>query len=225
MEKNYKPTIEFRNVEFSYPGSEPLFQKLFLKFKKGQFYLINGDSGAGKSTLLKLMNRLEDPVEGDILFNRKPLTEYTPQALRRRILYIQQVPVVVEGSVRDNLQLPFTFKENRKSEKSDDASLSTLMNTFRLTGIRLDDNAQSLSVGQRQRICLIRGLLLSPDVVLMDEPTSALDEESSRVVDVFVEKLCRESGRTIIMVSHRKFISESVFPMILKMEAGKLIEV
>ncbi|MBW1899753.1 MAG: ATP-binding cassette domain-containing protein, partial [Deltaproteobacteria bacterium] len=178
-----KTVIQISDVSFSYHGKQALFTNISITLKKGCFYLINGPSGEGKSSFLRLINRLEDPTKGQILFNGSPLSSYHPPLLRRHILYIQQTPSVIDGSIRENLLLPYTFKSNKDLAKPDDKILLTLLKDFRLDGIRLDDHAQNLSVGQLQRLCFIRGLLLSPELILLDEPTSALDDESSRIVE------------------------------------------
>jgi len=222
---NKKNIIEFINVTFSYSEGSVLFKDLSLKFRPGTFYLIKGPSGMGKSSLLKLMNRLEDPLDGAILFKGRSLESYQPQALRRLIIYIQQTPIVINGSVRDNLLLPFTFKNNSNLTKPDDNKLNEFIDEFDLNKINLNDNAQNLSVGQLQRICLIRGLLLSPEVILLDEPTSALDEESCRIVESSAVRLCREYGQTVIMVSHKKFDPGQIIPTVLELADGQVREV
>lgn len=99
------------------------------------------------------------------------------------------------------------------------------MDEFHLGNVKLDSNAENLSVGQLQRICLIRGLLLSPEVILLDEPTSALDDESCRIVESSVVRLCLVSGKTVIMVSHRKFEPEGITPVIHELADGRFREV
>ena len=95
------------------------------------------------------------------------------------------------------------------------------MEDFFLTGLKLDDNAQILSVGQKQRLCFIRGLLLSPEVLLLDEPTSALDEESARVVEEAVEDYCA-SGLTVLMITHGKINLKRVSPRVLSLANGRI---
>jgi putative ABC transport system ATP-binding protein len=198
MEKD-TPIIEFSKVTFSFSDTEALFDNLSLKLNAGNFYLIRGPSGSGKSTFLRLINRLEEVSEGTVLFNGKPLTSYRPPMLRRSILYIQQTPTPFDGTVRQNLLLAFTFKNNRDRIPPDDTSLKAHLENFLLTDLSLETNAQTLSVGQLQRLCLIRGLMLDPKVVLLDEPASALDEKSSRIVEQTAERLCAKSGLTVLI--------------------------
>ena len=220
----HETLIELKAVSFSYPDHPPIFQSISAVFETGRFYVIQGLSGAGKSTLLRLLNRLEEPASGDILFHRRPLADYRPPELRRRILYIQQIPTVIDGSVRDNLLLPFGFKHNQDLTRPDEQKLLSLLGTFRLRDVRLEQNALQLSVGQLQRLCFIRGILLSPEVVMLDEPTSALDKESVDIVESKSEELCRETGQTVIMVSHKTFRPRAVRPIVLDLKEGNIAE-
>lgn len=217
--------LAFCDVTFAYPGKPALFENVSFTFAAGGFFVIRGPSGTGKTSLLRLMNRLEEPRKGDIRFKGKPLSSYPPQSVRTSIVYIQQTPIAMNGSVRENLLLPFRFKSNSRSDAPDDSYLAGVMDDYRLDDISLDTLAQQLSVGQLQRVCLIRGLLLSPEIILLDEPTSALDEESSRAVESSVERLCRDSRRTVIMVSHKHVISETITPVLLELSGGQIREV
>ena len=223
MAPDHNPIIEFKGVDFSYGGEALLFRGLSLKIQAGGFYLIEGPSGSGKSTFLRLVNRLEEPVGGEIFFEGRPLASYHPPLLRRSILYIQQIPTVIEASVRDNLLLPFTFRHNRDLGRPGDDRLKSLLNEFKLDGIRLEDSATNLSVGQLQRVCFIRGLLLSPEALLLDEPTSALDPESGKVVFTAVEKMSAR-GLTVMMVTHRRFEPLSANPRLFIVREGGIKE-
>lgn len=212
--------IEIDGMDFAYPSGRPIFEHLSLAFKTGRFYLIRGASGTGKSTLLRLIIRLEEPDAGAIRFRGRGLTDYVPAQLRRRILYVQQTPTVVTGTVRDNLLLPYRFGANSDLPLPDDGVLKGELQRFLLADVDLQTDAKTLSVGQLQRLCLIRGLLLFPQVVLLDEPASALDDTSRRVVEETAEQLCATDGLTVIMVSHRRFDPAVVVPVILEINGA-----
>jgi len=216
--------LEFKDVSFAYAASKPLFKGLSIAFEKARFYIIKGASGCGKSTFLRLINRLEEPFSGEIHFKGRPVAGYDPPLLRRSILYVQQVPQVVDLSVRDNLLLPLTFQGNKNIPRPDDQRMQSLMERMLLGDVGLDESAKTLSTGQQQRICLIRGLLLAPDVVLLDEPTSALDADSCLMVQEMAENLCREHGITVLMVSHRGMEMCSLDPVLMTIEKGKIIQ-
>ena len=202
MDKNN--IIDFSGVTFGFPEQATLFTNLSLSIEKGSFYLIKGPSGAGKTTFLRLINRLEEPDSGIIRFKGKPLDAYPPPQLRHSLLLIQQTPTVVDGSVEDNLLLPFSFKNNSHLKRPRREKIEHLLAEVHLQDVTMNDHAMTLSVGQIQRLCLVRGLLLSPEILLLDEPTSALDRESAFAVTTLLERLNVESGLTVLTVTHKK---------------------
>lgn len=217
---NNHTIIRLENIDFVYSEGTALFNNVNCDLMAGGFYVVRGPSGSGKSTLLRLLNRLENPSQGEIFFQDRSFSSIPVHELRRQILYIQQTPVVTDGSVKDNLLLPFSFRNNKSIALPDDDQLKKLLDDFCLDQVSLEKQARNLSVGQQQRLCLIRGLLLSPAVILFDEPTSALDDESSRIVELMAETLCHEKGKTIIMVSHREFVPRLVKPIIIDVREG-----
>ena len=208
--------IEIDGLNFTYPNGRIIFRDLSVRFDAGRLYLIRGTSGAGKSTLLRLMIRLEEAAGGSIRFKGRDIADYPPERLRRSILYVHQTPTVTTGTVRENLLLPFQFRANAGRAIPPDSQLSSLLEKYLLADVDLQTEAKTLSVGQLQRLCLIRGLLLTPRVVLLDEPASALDETSRKVVEETAEQLCANNGLTVIMVSHRSFEPDAVTPVILE---------
>ena len=216
--------LDFKDVTFAFEGKTPLFRGLSLSIHKGAFYLVKGPSGAGKTTFLRLINRLEEPISGEIRFRNKPFDSYSPPVLRRSLLYIQQTPTVVDGSVEENLLLPFSFKKNLHPAQPHRKKLNNLLRDVHLQDVGLNDHAMNLSVGQIQRLCLVRGLLLSPEILLLDEPTSALDRESAQAVMALIERLNVESGLTILIVTHKTYGQGRVKPRYLRVEEGRIEE-
>ena len=119
--------------------------------------------------------------------------------------FVQQTPVMVTGSVRENLHYPFGFKAQRGQQSPGDEVLRTWLDDLLLDDVALDDDAVVLSVGQQQRLALIRTLLVEPEILLCDEPTSALDTDSKEVVDAWLERANVERGLGIILVTHLDF--------------------
>lgn len=194
-------TIALARVTFGYDGGPTILNDASLTIDAGAYVLVRGPSGAGKSTLLRLLCRLEEPQSGHILFRGHPTDSMVPADLRRAVAYVQQMPNLLEGTVRDNLLLPFSFKANGALTPPVDEKLNAHLVSFLLQGISLDTRADTLSVGQSQRVCLIRSLLLNPEVILMDEPTASLDADSAKVVLDKAAELSR-AGMTVIMISH-----------------------
>jgi len=224
LEKQSDPIIQFENVSFAYTGGKPLLDRVSLSILAGRFYHLKGPSGSGKSSLLRLMIRLEAPTQGRILFKEKSVDEFYPPHLRRAILYIPQTPVAADTRVRNFLLQPFGFKANQDLTAPNDQTLRDKLSEFQLADIRLSDHAQTLSVGQLQRLCFIRGLLLSPELLLLDEPTSALDPESADILENRVLELCSQSRVTVLMVSHRPVTVNSDNYHVLELSNGGIAQ-
>lgn len=194
-------SLAMDRVSFSYKDGPAILHEASLTIERGTYSLVRGPSGSGKSTLLRLLCLLEEPQAGRIIFQGTPTQEIIPAELRRGVAYVQQMPTLLGGTVRENLLLPFTFKANSKLTPPNDEILQSHLQSFLLDGVTLNSRADTLSVGQSQRICLIRSLLLEPKVILMDEPTASLDADSAQVVLNKAAELSA-SGMTVIMISH-----------------------
>ncbi len=197
------PVLEFRNVDFNWPGGKGL-KNVSFAVPIGQFVLISGASGAGKSTLLRLAVRLEEINQGEILLQGEPLDSIYPPLMRTRIGFVQQTPTILPGSVRANLLMPFSLQIRKGVKTPDDSVLRNWLDRLALKDVGLDDDADELSVGQRQRLSLIRSVLPRPAVICFDEPTSALDRESRELVEDVAEELAAE-GIAILMVNHTSY--------------------
>ena len=218
--------IEFEQVSFAFSEQIMILKNLNLTLEAKTFYVLRGPSGVGKSTFLRLLSLMELPDSGTIRYCNKPLTDYFAPALRQEILYLQQTPIVVSGTVRDNLLLSFQLKNNQKKLKPTDEKLSSLMEALSLDELSLDGSAETLSEGQKQRLCFLRGVVLEPRVMLLDEPTSALDADSAERLELMVEDLNMVDGVTIVMIRHRRFNPVSVSPVILELSGdGALVDV
>lgn len=163
----------------------------------GRIVTVVGPSGSGKSTLMLLLNRLEEPDSGRITYLGRDLREWNVLDLRRQVGMVFQQPVMLSGSVRENvLYGPRLVGEERDSDPE------ALLGRVGLDPSLADRDARELSGGQQQRVALARVLANYPAVLLLDEPTSALDENASRMIEELVVGLQREKGLTCIWVTH-----------------------
>ncbi len=154
---------------------------------------IVGPSGSGKSTLLRLLNRLDDPDGGEILFDGLDVRSYDVLELRRRVQHVGQVPVTFPGTVADNVG----------------DGWEELLPRVHLQPSLAARTADVLSVGQAQRMCLARALARGPDCLLLDEPTSALDGASKAEVERLVRSLA-DDGLTVVLVTHEQRQAEEL---------------
>jgi UDP-glucose/iron transport system ATP-binding protein len=146
-----------------------------------------GPSGAGKTTLVRLLNRLDDPDAGEVLFDGRDVRRYDVLDLRRRVQYVGQVPVTFPTTVARNVGVPDPAPLLRRVGL--DPSLATR-------------EADRLSVGEAQRMCLARALAREPQVLVLDEPTSALDVAAKHAIERLVRSLADDDGLTVVMVTH-----------------------
>lgn len=180
---------------------------------------IVGESGSGKSTLFRLLNNLASADEGEITYNNKPIEDYDPVSLRREVVMVPQVPTIFDGTVKDNLVIGLTFSEQAHPDDE------VLKNTLEAVHLRksLEEEADDLSGGEKQRLGLARALLMYPEVFLLDEPTSALDEETEEMVIRNVIETIRKRKKTAVIVTHSKKVAETYGEYIVEVKAGRIV--
>ena len=176
--------FEYRNVRVD-GDSAPIIEAFSARIPADGLTAMVGPSGAGKTTLLRLLNRLDDPDAGDVLLDGRDVRSYDVLDLRRRVQFVGQVPVTFPGTVADNVG----------------PEVGTLLPRVGLTPTLADREADRLSVGEAQRMCLARALACHPECLLLDEPTSALDTISKAGVESLIRSLADE-GLTVVMVTH-----------------------
>ncbi|MEI8032492.1 MAG: ABC transporter ATP-binding protein [Chlorobiaceae bacterium] len=207
------PLLEISDLSFGYEGSSALvFESLDLRVMPGEFILVKGPSGSGKSTLLRLICRLNKPLSGTILFQGSSVSDIPPARLRSSVSYVAQTPQLIDASVLDNLLLPFSFASNAAKKNPERVALQAMLREFYLDGITLEHSALKLSLGQKQRLAIMRALLQEPVLLLLDEPTSALDKESAAMVFAIMERLNTRQQRTLITVTHLDYTPETLRP-------------
>ena len=216
--------VELREVCLAYEGKPPIIRDLQIAVSSGDFVVVNGPSGCGKSSLLRLINRLEEPTSGTLSIDGRPGNDAPVTAYRRRVPYLQQTPVMVPGTVLDNLTLPFRFAAAAGRSAPGAGLLQGWLDDFLLDGVELDADAEPLSLGEKQRLAFIRALLTDPEILLCDEPTSALDAESANVVRSWMERVVAESGKGVVLVEHARFVATAVTPRQFHFTSGGGLE-
>lgn len=194
-------SVELRNVRLSF-GQQLVLHDVSLSMAAGSVTAVIGKTGSGKSTLLALIQRLMDPDEGKILVEGQDVAELDVLQHRQRLGWVSQDPHIFSGSIRDNARLLCPGA-------SDDDIWRALASVgleydVREHPERLNASAATAlsSGGQKQRLEAARIILADVDVVLLDEPTSALDNETAHQVVASILKSCRETGKTVIFVTH-----------------------
>lgn len=191
-----------------------------LNIDKSKVTCIVGESGSGKTTLLRLLNKLISCDSGDIFFNNESLEDIDTINHRRNVVMLPQSPAIFDGSVRDNLLIGLKFSD--KPIASDDKLLEIL----RLVKLNksLEDSAERLSGGEKQRVALGRVILMKPEVLLLDEPSSALDEDTEHLIIEALVKYTRDNNKSLIMVTHSRKIAKGFADNIIEIKAGKVVK-
>lgn len=167
---------------------------------RGELVGVVGPSGCGKTELLRTLATLRDADEGQLRLDGQAPGHLSYPIWRRRVTYVAQRPVMLEGSVRENLERPRRYASLRGDPPSDD--LGELLERLALAPGVLDHPARRLSVGEQQRVALIRALSIRPSVLLLDEPTSALDPDAVARVEALVRERAELDGLAAVIVSH-----------------------
>ncbi len=201
-------------------GGSHLLDNINLTVADNDFLAILGPSGSGKTTLLRLLNCLDSPSSGSIEFQNRPFEDLEITALRKKIGMVFQTPVLIKGSVRENLNI--TRRWDKTGSIYTDEKLSQLLETVGLTAAFLDKDARSLSGGECQRVAMAQVLLNRPRVLLLDEPTANLDPQLGRLILKTIRHIYKEYKLTVIMVSHDQRLAREFSQRIIFLFNGRI---
>lgn len=223
------PAVELRGLTRTYVSGERrqvVLDRVDLDLQTGELAVLLGRSGSGKSTLLNLVSGIDLPDEGDILVEGvsiPSLTERDRTLFRRdRIGFVFQFfNLIATLTVEENLLLPLELQGTMDSTARDRAM--ALLDEVGLAD-RAEDFPDRLSGGEQQRVAVARALAHDPLLVLADEPTGNLDLETGLQVLDLLDRLTRQAGKTMIMVTHSREVI-GLADRILRLEEGKLVEV
>lgn len=177
-----------------------LIQGLNLTVSAGDIVGLTGQSGCGKTTLLRAIAGLINPAEGEVLFQGRRPGDIGWPKFRRMVSYMDQTSVMLNASVETNLRRPFAYAVSEKPYPEKWAL--ELIDALLLDRSILPQNARQLSVGQMQRVSLIRSIIIEPRVLLLDEPTSAMDDTTKETVERLIVNTVRARNIAALIVTH-----------------------
>lgn len=202
--------VEFHNVSFRYPspaeggaGGDNVIENISFKVKPGQTVALVGQTGAGKTTLVKLINRIYDVTDGQVLVDGVDVRDWNLASLRSQISIIEQDIFLFSRSLSDNIAFG---KPGATKEEIIAASMGAQAHDFILDfdetyGTVVGERGVTLSGGQRQRIALARAFLTDPRVLVLDDSTSAIDSATEDKIQRAISNAAK--GRTTFIITHR----------------------
>ena len=198
----FKDSIEFRDVHFSYENKEVICGVSFT-VHKGETVALVGPSGGGKTTLSDLIPRFYEASSGDILIDGRSIKDYTMESVRSHMGIVSQDTVLFNDTIENNIRMgrrgaEFSEIKNAARIANADGFITDMDEGYQTN---IGDRGVKLSGGQRQRLSIARAVLKNPDILILDEATSALDTESEKLVQDALNSLLE--GRTSIVIAHR----------------------
>ena len=216
--------LKFENITKSF-GDKLAVNNVNLEINKGEIFGIIGLSGAGKSTLIRMINRLETPTEGNILFEGENILKWTDEKIRlyrkKTGMIFQSFNLLSSRTVFDNVALSLELLGIPKNER--EGKVEELLKLVDLYEHR-DKYINNLSGGQKQRVAIARALALEPEILLSDESTSSLDPITSNSILELLKDINRKLGITIILITHQMEVIKKICDRVAVMKNGEIIE-
>ncbi|MEW6661931.1 MAG: ABC transporter ATP-binding protein [Bacillota bacterium] len=210
---NLEPIFELKEVKY-----RDILDITHLEIPANVVTCIVGESGSGKTTLLRLLNHLISCDRGEVLYKGQDLKTIDPISLRRRVMMLPQNPVVFSGNIQENMLIGLNFAEKPP------VSTTQLLHFLNLVALKkeVQQNALSLSGGEKQRLAVARLLLLDPEVMLLDEPSAALDEGTEDLMMSGLKDYVIQNNKTLIMVTHSKAIWSAYGDFVVTIKEGRV---
>lgn len=195
--------IKICNLKKEY-GHKVIFDNYNFYLNENEYVIILGKSGQGKSTLLNIIGLLDDEYNGQYYLvgnDVRNIKDKQKSKLRNEMFgfIFQNYNLIDDLNVIDNIYLPYCYSKNRLG-KEEKKHISMLIKEFKLDDIK-SSKVKSLSGGEKQRVAIVRALVLNPLIIIADEPTGNLDCENEKIVMDFLRKM-KEKGKSIVMVTH-----------------------
>ena len=215
--------IEVKNLHKSF-GENQVLRGIDVSIQKGEVVVVIGPSGSGKSTFLRCLNLLEQPTDGQVIFDGVNLTDgrvNTLETCRRMGMVFQRFNLFEKKTALENVMEGLIVVKKMKKDEARAIALEEL----KLVGMEKWANhyPKHMSGGQQQRVALARALAMKPQILLLDEPTSALDPELvGEVLDV-IKKVAAQ-GYTMLLVSHEMSFVRNVATRVIFLDGGKILE-
>lgn len=214
--------IHLKNVSKSYDQGVQALSNISIDIEKGEFVFLVGHSGAGKSTLFKMLLKEVEPTSGEIYVNGQNLRKLPKRKIPK---YRRKIGVVFQ-----DFRLDYNVYENiALAQRVAGASAKEIRINVPVTLARLGleqrqkSYPRQLSGGEQQRVAIARALVNEPEILLADEPTGNIDSENAKSIMLLLERINREMGTTIVVVTHDRELVERMGKRVIIMKNGEII--
>ena len=220
--------LELTNIVKKYFIGEPneltVLKGLDLSISEGEFVSIVGQSGSGKSTLMNIMGALDRPTEGDYVLDGTAVSQMKDNQLseirNKQIGFVfQTFNLIPRSNALSNVALPLFYMGVGKRKREEKAK--ELLKLVEMDD-RMDHMPNELSGGQKQRVAIARSLANDPSIILADEPTGSLDSKTGGLVMEIFQKINREHGKTVILITHNESLAKQT-DRIVTLSDGEII--
>jgi ABC-type multidrug transport system fused ATPase/permease subunit len=214
--------VAFEGVGFAYPNGPAVLTGIDLTIAPAGRIAIVGETGAGKTTIAKLLTRLIDPSEGRILLSGVPIDQVSFACLRSRMVMVPQDGFLFDATVADNVRFGAEISDERIEAAFAEVGLDDWLAGLP-DGLHtpVGERGESLSVGERQLVAIVRAHLAGPDLLVLDEATSAVDPATESRLQTALDAIAR--GRTAVTVAHRLSTAQRADEVIV-VDAGRIVQ-
>ena len=214
--------LQLESIDYTPPNfTRPLLTDISFSLAAGEVMTLTGITGAGKSTLLRLINRLSEPTNGQIVLNGENYRSIAPTTLRQRVMLVAQEPKLLGMKVREALAYPLQLRSLDPAEIKQ--RIVTITEQFEIPTDWFDRTELQLSAGQKQIISIARGVITQPQVLLLDEPIANLDFTTAERVLTTLNQITRSQQIGTIIINHQLELAAKFSDRLLYLQDGKLL--
>ena len=208
------------NVSYEYPNGVRAINNVTIEIDRGVTVLM-GPNGAGKTTLLKILAGILKPIAGRLIINNMDYWSAPKDKrilIRRKIVYLHEKPILLRGSVLENIMYPLLIRGIDKDTAKEKAL--EFLESMRLKEIA-HRRRKELSAGEAQLVAFLRALITNPQYLLLDEPTSFLDIKKRKIVEQFLKELASQ-GKYVVIATHDRLLAFSLATKVIMMNNGTI---